>query len=821
MRSCWPKLLHAARRLWRNPRFAVTVLAVLTLGVGTVSALFSVIDRVLLEPLPYADPGRLVELITTTTIGDQDLTSIPKYLLWRDLSTSFDSMAASNVNVPEMNFEEGPYRSTLRATRVSADYFYVFGATMVVGRTFSASEDSPGGPKVVVITNELWRRYFHSDANLVGRRIALEGVPHIVVGVLAADTHLESPADVWLPLRADPNSVDLIPRVRVVARLRQGIPAAKAQNELNKLFKRTEWDLASQNFGDTFTAGFSKVITLRDAVVGDVRPSLYILMGAAAFALAICCLNIATLFLARSKQRMREIAVRMALGATRRQVASDVLMEGLLLSFGVALGSSVLGYLGVHAVLALSPDALPRVGANGSAITLDWRVFLFTLTVSLLTGILCAAVPALNASQTDINLLVNDSAARSGMTLGRDLWNSAVIVAEMSFSLLLLVGAGLLMHTFVAKRAIGRGFDERNIVTFDMSLNSPRFDETTQVWQMVRYAASRIERIPGVEAVATTNALPLFSSVPMPFSVIEHEQVYGHFNGTAIWRSISPEYFKVFRIRLLRGRMFTDGDDENAARVVVINRAMMHRYWQQTDANPIGHFIHIGEGWQPDPPREIVGVVADVQDAGLDRDPAMYVPVAQVSDWMNARDNQLFPLIWTVRLDEPETSRIGSFQQELISLSGGQPVARPLTMHEAVAVSSARYEFYLTVLALFSAIALVLTASGLYGLMACSVERRQKELAIRAALGATPLDVQAIVIKEAIELTGYGVLAGIPLALGLTRVTVSSIFGVEALNPMVLAFVVLSLCVVSLLAAYVPSVRASRLDPGMALRSDS
>jgi putative ABC transport system permease protein len=816
------QLWSAARALWRNPRFTFTVLAILSLGIGTVSALFSVVDKVLLDPLPYPQPDRLVQIITSTRIGNQSLVSIPKYVFWRSVNaSSFESMAASDVSVPELNFEEGAYRSTLKATRVSADYFHVFGAEMMLGRTFSAREDSPGGPNVVVISNELWQRYFRSKASPVVGRILLNAISYTVVGVLAGDAHFESSADVWFPLRADPDSVDFIPRVRVVARMRNGLSVDQAQNVFSGAIDWSGWKPPKADLEDVFTSGFSKVIPLRDAVVGDVRPSLYILMVAAGFMLAICCLNVATLFLARSGLRSRETAVRLALGASRKQVAMGLLMESLLLSLGIAVSALVVGYLGVHIVLAMSPDELFRLGASGSSTALDWTVFVFTLLVSLVMGILCAVVPAVNASRTNISVLANDSAARSGMTIGRNRWRAALVIVEMSLSLVLLIGAGLLMRTFVAKRAINRGFDERNVVTLDMSLNNPRFDRTAEVADLVRYTEKQIKAIPGVNAVATTNVLPLLAGLQMPFTILEHDQIYGRFNGTAAWRSVSPEYFKVFHIRLMRGRVFTDEDNENSARVVLINRAMMHKYWIQINANPIGDFVQIGRGWAEDPPRQIVGVIVDVNDAGLDRDPAMYIPVAQVSDWMNARNNQLLPIIWTIRTDEAQSSLVPRLQQELVSFSGGQPVAPPITMRQALAASSARYEFYLTVLAIFGAIAVVLTASGLYGLMTYSVQSRRKELAIRTALGATPLDLQGMVVKQALRLTVYGVLAGIPLAVALTSITVSSVFGVQTWDPMMLAIVTLLLCVVSLLAAYVPSVRASQVDPVAALRLEA
>lgn len=355
------QLWSATRALWRSPRFTFTVLAILSLGIGMVSALFSVVDKVLLEPLPYLQPDRLVQIFNSTRIGNQSLVSIPKYVFWRSVNaSSLESMAASDANVPELNFGKGAHRTTLKAARVSADYFHVFGAEMMLGRTFSAREDSPGGPKVVVISNELWQRYFRSEANPVGARILLNAIPYTVVGVLAGDAHFESAADVWFPLRADPESVDFIPRVRVVARMRSGLSVDQAQNVFSDAIDWSGKRPAKADLEDAFTSGFSEVIPLRDAVVGDVRQSLYILMGAAGFMLAICRLNVATLFLARSGRRSREIAVRLALGASRKQVALELLLESLLLSLGIAAGALVLGDLGVQAVLAMSPDELSR-----------------------------------------------------------------------------------------------------------------------------------------------------------------------------------------------------------------------------------------------------------------------------------------------------------------------------------------------------------------------------------------------------------------------------------------------------------------------------
>jgi putative ABC transport system permease protein len=821
------RLRRAALTLRRNPAFTLTALAMISLGLGTVTALFSVVDKVLLEPLPYPDPSRLVQLITTSPIGRQTLASIPQYIFWRDTTKSFESMAASDIDGPDVNLTEGDYRLSLKTARVSADYFRLLGAEMALGRTFTATEDSPGGApgrNNVVVIGDALRRHFHADATLIGRTILLDNLPHKIVGMLAPGIHLESPAAIWLPLCADPRSVDHIARVRVVARLRPDISLETARNEVRdslpgflKIYPPFTKSEAPMLFREEFTA-----LPLRDAVVGDVKPALYLLMGAVGFVLAISCANTTTVLLSRAARRTREIAVMMALGAQRKQILLQLLTEGVLLTLIAGIASLLLGHLAVRGLLALSPVDLPRIGADGSAITLDAKAFLFTVCLSALIGILCALVPAVNLSRTGISVLVKESASQSGMTFRRNPWRSILMIAEISLSLILLAGAALMIRTFVARRAVSRGFDEQNVVTMEMSLNNPRFDETTLVAQLVDQAEHTIASIPGVAAVAATSALPLAPSLPMPFTILRNDHVMlGRYDGTATWRSVSPRYFKTFQIRLLRGRTFTSADNANAARVVLINRAMMKQFWPYVDFNPIGDFIWIGKGLAGDQPRQIVGVVADVRDAGLDREPSMYIPVAQVSSWMNARNNRLAPLVWAIRADGTRPLPVSRIQRDLAGLSGGQPVLRPRTMHEVIAPSSARNQFYMTLLTVFAGIALVLTAAGLYGLVSYSVAQRSRELAIRMALGATAFDVQELVVKQALRLAFWGTLVGIPLALALVRITISLLFGVQTWDPLMLALVAAVLGAVSVFAAYVPAVRAGRVNPATALRSEN
>ncbi|MBZ5623406.1 MAG: ABC transporter permease [Acidobacteriia bacterium] len=814
-------LRYAARTLRRSPGFSVTAIAALALGIGASTAIFSVVNKVLLEPLPYPDPDRLVQLMTTSPVGDEPVVSIPKYVIWRDHTSVFESMAAYEIGGPGIHLTESEFPESLQAARVSADYFRLFGAQVAIGRPFSAQEDRPAGPRVAVISNRLWRGRFRGDPRLVGRTIPLEYESYLVIGVLAPGFSMSPPADIWLPLQADPSTSGHLSRVHVAARLKTSMTvqdaAADVGGTMRSFRRQYPYPKAPMLYMESFTA-----IPLRDAVVGDVRPALFLFIGAVGFVLLICCANVASLQLARSARRAREIAIRAALGAQRRQIVRQLLTESVVLSVAGGLLGLALGYLGVRELLAISPSDIPRIGANGSAIALNWRVFLFTLLVSVSTGILFGLIPALTASRTDVSSVVKDSVSESGTGFRRNRGRSALVIAEMALALALLAGAGLLIRTFVAMRTADRGFDEQNVLTLEMSLDNSQFERTSQVAQLVRAAGRRIQSVPGVSTVAVTSALPLEPSLTMPFTIHGRDQSQvGRYHGAATWRSVSPGFFDAFRIRLLRGRLFTDADDEEGAGVVLINQAMLRRFWQEVDANPIGEFITIGKGMGSgleELPRQIVGVVADVRDAGLKLEPMMFVPMAQAPEGLNARHNRLLPLTWVVRATEPSRLSTGAIQQELHDVAGGLPVGRVRTMHEVVAASSARTQFYMLLLSVFAAIALLLAAVGLYGLMAYSVQQRTQEIGIRMALGAGPEDVRNLVVMQGMRLALLGILIGIPTALALTRVMVSMIFGIRTWDPAVFAVVAVLLSAVALFATYVPSLRATRVDPVDALR---
>jgi putative ABC transport system permease protein len=817
MGDLFDDLRYTLRTLRQSPGFALSAIAAIALGIGSTTAIFSVVNKVLLEPLPYPDPDRLVQLMSTSELGNQSVVSIPKYLAWRALTSAFGQIAAYEIGGPGVNLVQGGEVTPVRAAHVSADYFSLFGVDVKSGRTFTNAEDRPGSPRVAVISDELWRGRFHSDPSLVGKTIPFDRELYKLIGVLAPGFSTELSADAWFPLQADA-SADHVSRVRVAARLRPGMTIHEGSVDLdgtmNYFLRR--YPAAPILPLEHFTA-----ISLRDAVVGDIRPALFLLTGAVGFVLLISCANVANLLLARGTRRVREMAIRAALGARRERIVRQLLSESVLLSIAGGVVGLALGYLGVRELLAVSPVDVPRIGANGSAIGLDWRIFAFTLVVSLATRVLFGLLPAVAASRTDVSSLVKDTQAQSGMGFRRNRGRAALVVAEMAMALVLVAGAALLVRTLVASRVVNRGFDEQNVMTIEMSLANGQFKKTADVAQLVRSAVRRLRRITGVAAVAATNALPLEPAVILPFTIFKNDQLRGRYDGAAPWRSVSPGYFDAFHIRLLRGRLFTEDDDEHAAPVVLINRMMFKKYWQSVDADPIGEFITIGKGMGlglEDMPLQIVGVIADVRESGLNREPMMYVPVAQVPDGMNARNIKQLPIAWVVRMSGSEPLALESIRQELKQISGGLPLQRVRSMREIVAASSARTQFYTMLLSVFAGIALVLAAFGLYGLMAYSVQERVHEIGIRMALGAAPADVRQMVVWQGMRLALLGILIGVPLALGLTRVMDSMIFGIQKWDPAVFVAEILLLGGVGCVAMYGPSLRATRINPADALR---
>ena len=825
-------LRYALRMLRKNPGFTAVAVLTLALGIGANTAIFTMVNAVLLRPLPYPDPGRIFRLVWRQANGEQiQAVSIPMFVAWQEHVQALQDFALSDLEGPmwtggkeyyfigpgvNLTGSDRPERVT--SIHVSASYFRLLGASMEIGRAFTAQEDVPHGPKVVVISDGFWRRRFGADRNLLGKAIRLGGEPHVVVGVLAPGFDIDLNSDVWLPLRMDPNSTDQESGGFAVARLRSGVTLemAKAQAKLAEAQFRRKFP------GGVFSHMSFDLEPLRQAVVGDVRPDLLVLLGAVSCVLLIACANVANLLLARATGRRREMAIRAALGAGRRRIISQLLSESLLLSLaGGGLGL-VLGYTGVRTLLFINPGHIPNIGSQGSAVTLDWRILVFTLLATTFTGILFGLLPALAAARDDFGAALKESGARSGGSIGQSKARSILVVTEVALSLVLLAGAALLIRTFMALRAVHPGFDAHNVITMEMSLAEARFEKTTAVAQLVSNAERRMESLPGVEALATTSSFPLDPQVLYTPVIVEGRPLGKDQNhGWADLRIVSSRYFEVFRIPLRQGRIFRQQDDGRAPGVVLVNETMARQFWPKS--NPIGERITLfkGEGPQYDePPRQVIGVVADIRDHALggNPEPMMYVPTAQLTDGYTAAQNTYSPIMWAVRTKSDPYSFSADIQRELRIASGGLPVSHIRSMDQVGVESTARTNFNMTLLSIFAGLAMLLAAIGIYGVMSYAVGQRVHEIGVRMALGARAGNVLSLVLRQGLGLVLVGIAIGVMGGVWLTTTMKSLLFGVRPNDAPTFALVSALLLAVAAAATYIPARRATKVDPIVALR---
>ncbi|HYL37267.1 MAG TPA: ADOP family duplicated permease, partial [Bryobacteraceae bacterium] len=536
--------------------------------------------------------------------------------------------------------------------------------------------------------------------------------------------------------------------------------------------------------------------------------------------LLIACANVANLLLVRATTRKREIAIRAAVGAGRGRIIRQLLTESVVLSLAGGILGLALGTIGIRALLAVNPGSIPRIGPHAAYVSMDLRVLAFTLAVALITGILFGLIPALQASRADLTATLKESGGRSGSGFRQNKARSILVICEMALALILLIGAALLIRTYVALRSVDPGFDPHNVLTIQMSITGPRFAKTAGVAQLVQDVIPGISALPGVLAASSSCCLPLDGGYGLPF-IIVGRPLNGPSHGGGGWKTVSSGYFAVFKLPILRGRDFTDGDDRAAAPVVIINQAFARRFWPNGD--PLNDRLLIGKGVGPEfeePARQIIGVVGDSHDNGLNRNPPsiMYVPSAQIPDGVTALNSAISPISWMVRTRVKPYSLSAAMQNELRQASGGLPVGRIRTMDEIVAQSTRRQDFNMLLLTVFAGAALLLAAIGIYGLMAYSVEQRTQEIGIRMALGAETGDVRGMVVFQGMALVLAGVAIGIAAAFGLTRLIASFLFGVKASDPVVFVAVPVLLSAVALLAVWFPARRATRVDPLDALR---
>jgi putative ABC transport system permease protein len=806
---------HAVRMFRANPGFTFAAIAALALGIGINTAIFTVVDTVLLKPLTYPDADRMVRFLITSPQGNGPAASIPKFMLWRQQTSAFQDVAAYDFGGPGYNLT-GDRPEQVHGIHVTQGYFPLFGATPLLGRSFTPQEDSPNGGKVVVLSYGLWQRKFGGNPNIIGSALSLGNEPYTIVGVLNKSFVSDPEADILLPFQFDPNSTNQGHYFLAAARLKPGVTLAQA----NALMKVAA-DQFRRRYPDAIDPkqGFA-VQPLRDSIIGDARKSLLLMLGAVSLVLLIACANVANLLLVHATGRKREFAIRAAMGAGRGRIILQLLTESVLLSVTGGILGLVLGYVGLRALLAMSPADIPRIGEHGGAVTIDWRVLAFTLGISLFTGILFGLFPAIGASRPDLNSTLKESSNRAGTGFHQSKARSLLVISEISLAMVLLIGAALLIRTFLALHQVNPGFDPHKLLTMEMSLTGDRFQKTAGVAELVRNGRERLNAIPGVEVSASTCCLPMEGGFGLPFLVVgrpvDKTQQVG-----AGWMSASAGYFEAFKIPILRGRDFTDRDVAGAPGVVIINESMAKKYWPKE--NPVGQQIIIGKGVGPEfdePARQIIGIAGDIHSNGLGADPfpLMIVPQAQVTDGMTALNARIGPVIWLVRTHTEPHQFISAVSEQLRQASGGFPVARVRSMDEVVVHSTARQSFNMLLLSIFGGSALVLASIGIYGLMAYSVQQRTQEMGIRMALGADRSRIRNLVVWQGMQLTIAGVIVGVGAAFGLTRLIASLLFGVKSWDPIVFVTVPVVLAAVALLAVWLPATRASRLDPMAALR---
>jgi putative ABC transport system permease protein len=811
---------HSLRLFWQNRGFTATAVAALAIGIGLNTAIFSIVSAVLLKPPPFPQADRIVLLMNTSPQGSGPAASPAKFAHWQQQSTVLEDVAAFRGGV--INWTGGDLPLQLRSGQVSAAYFRLFGAPVVLGRTFSAEEDKPNAGHVAVISEGLWTRRFSRNPNIIGKTIELGGQPHTVIGIIGKTFDFREfgpDPEVWTPFQLDPNTHDQGHYFTVGARLKPGVTLEQAKARLA---------LSAGEFRHKFPDalqpkdGFS-VESLREALVDNARSTLIVLACAVGVVLLIACANVANLLLARAIGRRREIAIRAALGAGRWRMIRQLLTESLMLAAAGAVLGSVLGIAGIRALLTVNTANLPRIGADGALVTADWRVLLFAGVVTLVTTVLFVLIPAFQSSRADLSATLKESASRSGSGRNQNRGRAALAVGEIALAAMLLIGAALLIRTALNLGAVKPGFDAENVLTMRMSLNSAKYTHTAAVEQLTRDGLERLRAIPGVVSASATCCIPLEGGYGLPFRVMGRPLEKGPFHGGGGWQTLAPGFFEVFKIPILRGRSFTERDNASGAPVVIINQAMAKQFWPKGD--PLSDRILIGKGimseLEAEMPRQIIGIAGNIRDGALNRDPrpTMYIPYAQTTDAINALNVRLTPLAWVIRTRSAPTSLLPKIQEQLRQVSG-LPVTDVRTMAEVISRSTSRQRFNMLLMSVFAGAALLLAVIGVYGLMAYSVQQRTQEIGIRMALGAETGDVQRMVLFQGMRFALLGVIVGTASAFGLARLLKSFLFGVQASDPMVFAVVPIMLSLTALGAVWIPALRATRVDPVASLRCE-
>lgn len=802
-------LRFGLRMLLKNPGFTLIAALTLALGIGANTAIFSIVNSVLLRPLPYRDPHNLMTVWESYAGRNQGqiLVSVPNFRDWRRENYVFADLAAFSDLDLDIAGPEGTER--IYTGEATANLLPVLGAQPALGRNFQAGEEARG-ERLILLSHGLWQRMFGGDAGIAGKRIIANNQSYTVIGVLPAGFPLAYRTEVpqaWVLLNphGTMNGQPIHQRgtrlIRVVGRLRNGVTPAQASEAMNTLARRL-----GEQYPDTNSGYGVTIIPFHEHLVGNVRRALLVLLCAVVFVLLVACVNIANLLLARATARRREIAIRAALGAGRGRVIRQLLTESVLLGLlGGALGV-LLGIWGTELLISLAPAETPRL----AEVSLDGRVLGFTFLLSLATGVVFGLAPALQASKLNLNEALKEGGRNSG---AHNRTRNLLVVAEVALSLVLLAGAGLLLRSFTGLMAVNPGFDPHNVLTQYVGLPEYRYAEREQQAAFYEQLMERVQRLPGVEAAGAIFPLVLTDRVSNRFTIEGRAPASPTERLGAYFRSVSSDYFRAMGIRLIEGRGFSRNDGAQSAPVVIINETMARRFWP--NESPLGKRITVNVRFHSgqDAPREIVGVVADVRHIGLDAPagPEMYTSHLQVPwPWMS--------LVVRTKVDPASVSPAVTAELRALDKSVPAPAAR--TLEDMLSDSLAARRFNLLLLGSFSTLALVLAWLGIYSVMAYAVTQRNREIGIRLALGARALDVMKLVVGQGMALGLIGAGLGLAGAFALTRLMKTLLFGVNPADPWTFVVTPVLLLFVALLACYLPARRAARIDPLLALRCE-
>ena len=800
MDSIIKDIRYGFRSLLKRPGFTIIALIALALGIGANTAIFSLVNAVVLQPLPYPDPDRLVWVFGNVRNATSRASVAPgDFVDFRSQNQTFEQFAASGTVPLPLNLTGSGEPERLSASLVTGNYFQAFGVVPALGRGFSLENEKSGQDQVTVLSHAFWQKNFGGDPGIVNKTITLSGKAYEVIGVMPADVTFPQAAQLWVPMNFDANP-EMKQRhahfLRPIGRLKQGVTLAQAQADTDRIAAQLE-----QQFPDSNTGWNLRLVSLREQLLGGSRTMVFILFGAVGLVLLIACANVANLLLVRAAARQKEIALRTALGASRFRIVRQMLTESLLLSLLGGVLGALLATWGVQVLVSLSENAIPRT----VKVSVDATVLGFTLLISLVTGILFGLAPAFRTMKVNLIDSMKDGLRGGGESALRNRTRSLLVVFESAVAVMLLIGAGLLVRSLIALQQVDPGFDANNVLTMRVELAMAKYDTPEKAANFFEQLEGRVANLPGVEAAGLVTELPL-SGQPndMPFTVEGRPPVAPNERFGADFRRINTHYFDALRIPLLRGRNFTEQEVRQGDKVLVVSKGLVDVAFPNEEA--LGKRIITGMRSEP---YEIIGIVGDIYHRSLEVQPyaTMYFPTRQVG-----RENLV------IRTQGDPLSLAGSVRKEVQALDPDQPVAAVRPMTEWITSSVATPRYRTTLLALFAVLAMILAATGIYGVMSYSVAQRTHEIGVRMALGARRFDVLKLVVRQGMLLAVIGVVVGLGGAYALTRVMSTLLFGVTAKDPLTFAVVAALLIAVAFLACFVPARRATKVDPLVALR---